>query len=161
MLALKKVYPLSFLRKPNQAPPFERFALPACGRRGPGVRGAGPAGTRSTGTRPAPHGLLGAGRAAEPGRPFVCSWSLTARPPPLPRPAAAVASDTPPFPTNRFLFPLPLTVCCLFDVLKQERAGEQRHEQHHRRPQHCGPGPQRRAGRRRRRRRRHRGNPGD
>ena len=67
-----------------------------------------------------------------------------------------------PSPANRFLFPLPLTVCCVFDVLKQERVREQRHEQHYHRPQHCGPGPQRRAGgRRRRRRRRHRGNPGD
>lgn len=66
-------------------------------------------------------------------------------------------------PANRFLFPLPFTVCCVFDVLKQEREREQRHEQHYRRPQHCGPGPQRRAGWRRwrRRRRRHRGNPGD
>lgn len=60
-------------------------------------------------------------------------------------------------------FPLPLTVCCVFDVLKQEREHEQRHEQHYRRPQHCGPGPQRRAGWRRWRRWRrwHRGNPGD
>ncbi|KAB0396610.1 hypothetical protein E2I00_007940 [Balaenoptera physalus] len=28
-----------------------------------------------------------------------------------------------PSPANRFLFPLPLTVCCVFDVLKQERIG--------------------------------------
>lgn len=137
-------------------------------------------------TRPAPQGILGElGQQlrwleARWGRPFVFSWSrtralfssLSRR---LPRRAAgrrnggdgssgcssghrSVFSSA-----NRFLFPLPLTVCCVFDVLKQEREREQRHEQHYRRPQHCGPGPQRRAGgrRRRRRRRRHRGNPGD
>ena len=110
------------------------------------------------------------------GRPFVFSWSGTRAFSSFPAESGGaekrrrrqqeqlqLRTQSCAFSGEWFLFPLPLTVCCVFGVLKQEREREQRHEQHYHRPQHCGPGPQRRAGgrRRRRRRRRHRGNPGD